>query len=341
MICLLSNISCGIITYQYLPPVTGISTSMNSQAEVRLPDAADVISFYFLNGRYPYISIANFSGAYFDRYEVHYKIYMSNEQGLVAITDADRTRINPQLQNDFAALDKLTQSKTSVGNNTFRDMGFYELNYDVAYNLVRSNGYGAFTLKPANGYFINSNDLTEEISTTLNADVKTITKTGNFVYTYASLYIVCFNFDDQNLSRFYSSPALINTFFLPAPPSNILITQLNLYALVNNYADDNWNGTWTTAANPITTATITLGRTKYFYFSARNLPSDATTKALTATSSDVSIAEIDYAKNRPPSMLDDLEAFVVKGINNGTVTIKVEAMDGSNVSTSFELEVVP
>ncbi|MDR2841847.1 MAG: Ig-like domain-containing protein, partial [Spirochaetaceae bacterium] len=113
----------------------------------------------------------------------------------------------------FEPYTNANNNSTSSIDSLFTNRHYFQISYDNAGNLLRSNSNGAFILKP-DAYFIQSDDLlTTEPTTALNYDV--VNNSSNKVYRYASMYIAAVDFNPQTLTPIYSSPAFINIFLLP------------------------------------------------------------------------------------------------------------------------------
>jgi hypothetical protein len=84
------------------------------------------------------------------------------------------------------------------------------------YDLYRSTGNNLFTPKPADRYFLNTDELnkSENITSNTNADV-TDKSDASPRYTYAAFFIVAAGIDLSTYSQIYSTPAFVGVLRLP------------------------------------------------------------------------------------------------------------------------------
>jgi hypothetical protein len=234
-------LSCGIEAYHYLAPVPSgnITTSMNEQATIVLP---------------------NVSSSDFTHFVMYYRIYISysNRQGL-SLSASDLREINPALYSDYTSLSSYTSTSTTTTVNIasvmtnrgyqplyFGDSGgpsinvltspgeqiqlhfpqSYDLNNPPYLNrgnggvmrLQRSNGDGTFSLLPAHRYFLNTEDLNKDgnISSTINADVVVPYGSGNTRHAWVTIYIATAGINEQTYTPIFSIPSFVGIFLLPS-----------------------------------------------------------------------------------------------------------------------------
>ncbi|MDR2796205.1 MAG: hypothetical protein LBB47_05795, partial [Spirochaetaceae bacterium] len=230
---LVVSISCGIEDYQYLSPAALVSSTLNSNAVIRLPDGSTV-SIDFNNGQIPTIAIPG--GMAFGRdYEIYYRIYLSDKLMDTVNTDAARQDANSTLAADWTAMDSYTVDSNNLSSGVaslFTNRKYYSLQRDASSYLIRSDGNGAFSPKPDNRRFTTSDDLfdPQNLTTSVNADVAAAASGVTPAYAYASMYVVMRDFNPQTLNPVYSSLAFVNIFLLPADTSlqNIPVTGITL-----------------------------------------------------------------------------------------------------------------
>jgi hypothetical protein len=223
--------SCGIDSYSYLPQVSSVTSTMNSNAVIQLPNGGGAITIDFASGQIPKITGA--TGGLNDTFEIYYRIYVSDVMAQTVNTTTIRNNVNPTLASDWSAFEPYTieSNNITVGSTIFTNRKYYPLEVNSAGNLVRSNGGGAFTPKPDNKLFQMNADLVnaENLTDNINKDVQNKTgMTGNDRYAYASMYIIMRGFDDTTLNPYYGAPVFINIFLLPGEVSGSSTTPTSL-----------------------------------------------------------------------------------------------------------------
>jgi hypothetical protein len=225
--------SCGMENYIYLEPISSISTTLNSKAEVRLPSSPDVITIDFTVGRIPSITVRDQTKSLGSDYEIYYRIYLSDKLQPTVNTREIRNDVNPALEADWAAFEPYTvesNNRSSSVASLVTSRKYYSIETDSSY-LRRSDGNGAFNPKPSNKlWFETSDDLFDSANLTdnLNADVAGM-RSGTPMYAYVSMYIVMRAFDPQTLSPIYSAPTFINIFLLP---SNVPVVSISGVSII-------------------------------------------------------------------------------------------------------------
>ncbi|MDR1362991.1 MAG: Ig-like domain-containing protein [Spirochaetaceae bacterium] len=228
-------VSCGIDSYSYLSPVVTVSSTLNSQAVIRLPDAPDVITMDFTTGKPPNMTIANQTKDLGSDYEIFYRIYLSDKMEMTVNTSTIRSTVNSALDSDWTALEPYTVDSNNLSSSVltaFTTRKYYSVLTASNGNLTRSNGNGAFNPAPSDRLFMTSDDLINKanISDNINADVQDNTSMADGAqrYVYASMYIAMRGFDQLTLNPFYSSPTFINIFLLPASVPSVPVTGVSL-----------------------------------------------------------------------------------------------------------------
>jgi hypothetical protein len=227
------NISCGIDSYTYLDPVTNITSTLNSKAVIRLPNATDVITIDFSPGLNPTMTVSEPSRTLNSDYSIYYRIYLSDSMQQTVNTDAIRNTVNPTLASDWTAFEPYTIDSNNLSGQVatlFSNRKYYPIEVNSAGQLIRSTNNGAFAPKPDDRFFINSTELTdrENMTATVNADVADKSGAIGRLYTYVSMYIVMTTFDVNNLTPIFSSPAFINVFLLPDPFTSVPATNISI-----------------------------------------------------------------------------------------------------------------
>jgi uncharacterized protein YjdB len=303
VIALLSSISCGVDSYTYLSPVAVITATFNSNAEIRLPNAPDIITIDFTTGKPPSISVVNQSKTYGEDYEIFYRIYLSDKLEQTINTDTTRKIVNSALDSDWTALEPYTVDSNNLSSSVltaFTNRKYYSVLKDSSGNLLRSNGNGKFNPAPSDRFFMTSDDLTNRANITdnINADVQdnTTMSDGAQRYVYASMYIVMRSFDQLTLTPIYSAPAFINVFLLPANVPVVYVTGVSLSPS-------------TATANPAIKLTATV------------TPSNATDIGVTWSLDKQGIADIQVLSNNT--------AIISSVAGSGLVRVTVKTNDGS------------
>ncbi|MDR2344165.1 MAG: Ig-like domain-containing protein [Spirochaetaceae bacterium] len=216
------SVSCGIEDYKYLSPASLVSSTLNSNAVIRLPDGSTV-TIDFTNGQIPTLSIPN--GMEFNReYEIYYKIYLSDKLMATVNTDTARQDVNPTLDTDWTAMNSYTVDSNNLSSGVaslFTNRKYYAVRVSASGNLMRSDGNGAFSPKPADRLFTTSDDLLDPdyLTSSVNADVAAAKSGVIPSHAYASMYLVMRDFNPQTLNPVYSSLTFTNIFLLPAGAS--------------------------------------------------------------------------------------------------------------------------
>lgn len=222
-------VSCGIDDNKYLSPASLVSSILNSNAVVRLPDGS-TMAIDFTNGQIPTLTIPG--GMEFGRdYEVYYKIYLSDKLMDTVNTDSARQDVNPTLAADWTAMYNYTVDSNNLSSGVttlFNNRKYYALQIGSSNRAVRSNGGGSFDPKPDDRLFTTSDDLlnTDYLTSNVNADVAAARSGVTPSYAYTSMYVVMRDFNPQTLNPVYSSLTFINIFLLPSGTSlqNIPVT---------------------------------------------------------------------------------------------------------------------
>ena len=230
---------CGLEDYPRLYPIpqSNVSTSFASKAIVRIPNE---------NTPPP-----------FSHFVIFYRVYRTaapNESP----GPANFNEINSVLNTDYNAVRPMIDSDTIVNTNMdtfFSGRGYKYLQISGAnidsvlsasvlgktlefdfpgnisnglptmkidsteYTLLRSNGNGTFTPRPADRLFVNESDLraAEYLNDQFNADVERSNTTDTFPYTYAAMFIAAVGINPSSYSYIYSTPTLIHVFELTGP----------------------------------------------------------------------------------------------------------------------------
>jgi hypothetical protein len=224
-------LSCGIEKYYYLPqiPESNITTSLNTEAYVNLPDITSD-DFYYAGS-----------------YTIFYRIYISN---FPTESSTELSQISPSLSSDYNAFSQITNpANTSAitSLNTFRNRNYFELEFegiDIAGMLPKSggalqisfptypgdyprasiNGGQEYRLRRSNQLispepredlsFRNTPQLRvyENANANINADVAG--RSGEMQYAYVSMYIVAVGTNPDNFTSIYSKPTHISVFRL-------------------------------------------------------------------------------------------------------------------------------
>jgi hypothetical protein len=228
--------SCGIEAYHYLDPVPSgnITSSMNDRATIILP------------GSMP---------SDFTHFALYYRIYISysNRTGF-SLSQNDLRDINPTLASDYASLNSYTNTSTTTTVNIASVMsnrgynplylevgssyssthltggGTVRLDFSVASDpylvdtsgsiryLIRSDGGGAFTPRPADRRFVNRSELHNpaNINPNTNADVVAPSGSGGTSHAYAAIYIASAGINEQaGYTPLFSIPSFVGIFLLP------------------------------------------------------------------------------------------------------------------------------
>jgi hypothetical protein len=233
--------SCGIESYYYLPPVPSgnITTSMNEQAVIRLP---------------------NFNIAYFSSFTMYYRIYTSysNDVGF-SLSRENLQRINSTLYSDYSYIEPYTSSTNSASANAsiMTNRGYQPLFFESAsggdissdiltdpgselriafpqpspsypypylnysgrtWYLKRSNGGGSFSPVPADRYFLNTSALNDHnnLTATINADVVNVSGSSSGTrHAYVAVYIITSGLNEQAYTPIFSIPTFVGIFLLP------------------------------------------------------------------------------------------------------------------------------
>jgi hypothetical protein len=230
------SVSCGIDDYKYLSPASLVSSTLNSNAVIRLPDGSTV-TINFINGQIPTVSIPG--GLDFGReYEIYYRIYLSDKLMDTVNTKETREDVNPTLAADWTEMEKYTIDSNNLSSSVatlFTNRKYYSLQIGSSSHAVRSNGNGAFDPKPADRLFTTSDDLfnADYLTSSVNADVAPAKSGVTPEYAYASMYIVMRDFNPQTLNPVYSSITFINIFLLPSgaglqniPATGVTVSQV-------------------------------------------------------------------------------------------------------------------
>ncbi|MDR2444530.1 MAG: Ig-like domain-containing protein [Spirochaetaceae bacterium] len=226
-------VSCGIDDSKYLSPASLVSSTLNSNAVVRLPDGS-TLTIDFTNGQIPTLAIPG--GMDFGReYEIYYKIYLSDILMDTVNTDSAREDVNPTLRTDWTAMYNYTVDSNNLSGGVatlFTNRKYYSLQVGSSNRAIRSDGNGAFDPKPASRLFTTSDDLfnSDYLTSSFNADVAAAKSGVTPSYAYASMYVVIRDFNPQTLNPVYSSITFINIFLLPSGTNlqNIPVTGLTV-----------------------------------------------------------------------------------------------------------------
>ncbi|MDR0685402.1 MAG: Ig-like domain-containing protein [Spirochaetaceae bacterium] len=219
VLCLVTLVvSCGIDDNKYLSPASLVSSMLNSNAVVRLPDGS-TLTIDFTNGQIPTLTVPS-SMEFGREYEIYYRIYLSDKVMETVNTDSAREDVNPTLATDWTAMYNYTVDSNNLSGGVaslFTNRKYYALQLGSSNRAIRSTGNGAFDPKPADHLFTTSDDLfnSEYLTNSVNADV-TAAKSGvTPSYAYASMYVVIRDFNPQTLNPVYSSITFVNIFLLP------------------------------------------------------------------------------------------------------------------------------
>jgi hypothetical protein len=238
-------VSCGIESYLYLAPIDegNISHQLNTSATVIFPPRD---SFMAQFGNYfthftiyyrIYVSDINQTGS-IETDEIrssinsalysdfsYFKSYTTSDTTTTSIGPLFRNRNYYPLwlyNNDIEGiLDSDALGRTMTVDFTPTQALYPVLSFGntEVYSLYRSNGndYGYTLFNPLpDRYFINSTELnrSENITSSLNADVVNKSGISGERYTYVSMYIVAAGVD-TNFTPIYSRPTHIGIFRLP------------------------------------------------------------------------------------------------------------------------------
>jgi hypothetical protein len=239
-------LSCGMEDYLYLYPVPAgdITTTLNTMAAFKLPDI-NLDTFYYFT-RFViyyriYISdIAESAAIAIGNLSTINGTLSTDYNALAPYTNSDTT-ISTSLATIFKNrgyytlavfeedLDNiLSKSRLNTDGDQLKD-NFVTIDFspapgalpviivnETSYSLYRSNGDGAFEPAPQERYFRNTSELnrTENIKTSINADVADKTNISGPRYAYVSMYIVAMG-TDSNYTAIYSQPTHISFFRLP------------------------------------------------------------------------------------------------------------------------------
>jgi hypothetical protein len=229
-------LSCGLEDIPILDPVpqSNVRQDMNNRATVQIP------SYY--------------SGSPLSRFEIYYRIYVSDVLQASTTTDT-YSAINSALASHYSTFRSYIDSTTHLSidmDSIFQGRGYKNLYiegdryassvltpsvqgstlvFDFSsskvptmtigsneYTLWRSNGGGLFSPQPPDRLFFNREELYREsnINNTINADVENKSGiTGGRYYTYAAMFITAVGVNPATFSNIYSTPALIHVFLLP------------------------------------------------------------------------------------------------------------------------------
>ncbi|MDR0409205.1 MAG: Ig-like domain-containing protein [Spirochaetaceae bacterium] len=303
-----SLFSCGIESYSYLPPVISVSSTMNSQAVIHLPDAPDVIAIDFTTGKPPNMTISNQTKDLGSDYEIFYRIYLSDKMEMTVNTDTTRKNVNSTLDSDWTALEPYTIDSNNLSSSVFTaftNRKYYSLQTASNGNLLRSNGNGAFNPLPESRLFVADDDLVNRANITenINADVQdnSSMSDGTQRYVYVSMYIAMRGFDQLTLNPFYSSPAFVNVFLLPASVPSVGVTGVTLTPPQ-------------AAANPAVKLTAAV------------LPANATNSGVEWS--------VDIPANARIRVLENNTAIISSISGSGTVRVTVRTNDGGYTASS-------
>ncbi|MCL2833001.1 MAG: hypothetical protein FWD78_07520 [Treponema sp.] len=233
---IVTGVSCGIEDYPYIfpVPVGNIHNEFTSRVTINLPNYGSGDNSYFTN------------------YIIFYRIYIS-DYDTQSGSETEFPRISSSLNSDYQRVKPYIANDSMVSNNIaslFRSLNYYMLsiesrdidnflsnssfgkelaidfsndsipfmtiNSGVKYNLLRYKG-GENTPLPANRYFLNASDLTDEnniADTVINSDV-TDKPGSERKYTYVSMFIVASGLNPQTFNQIFSSPALVGVLKLP------------------------------------------------------------------------------------------------------------------------------
>jgi len=217
--------SCGIEEYYYLPqvPESNITRLSNTEAKIIIPSIGTLPGdvFYYATG-----------------YTIFYRIYISGSYTTGEITTTSQMdQINTSLTNDYNTFYPYTTTNNTlvISENTFRNRGYYALEFSSNYTIPKSGGILEFEF-PAAGVpiakianinynllrtssapqpdrnFFYSTELNQIANSSNNPDVARNTSEG---YAYVSMYIVAVGTNQDNFTPIYSKPTHINIFRLP------------------------------------------------------------------------------------------------------------------------------
>ena len=241
VLCLVTLVvSCGIDDNKYLSPASLVSSMLNSNAVVRLPDGS-TLTIDFTNGQIPTLTLPG--GMEFGReYEIYYRIYLSDKVMDTVNTDSAREDVNPTLATDWTAMYNYTVDSNNLSGGVaslFTNRKYYALQLGSSNRAIRSTGNGAFDPKPADRLFTTSDDLfnSEYLTNSVNADVAAAKSGVTPSYAYASMYVVIRDFNPQTLNPVYSSITFVNIFLLPfgtnlqnIPVTGVTVSQVSPHA---------------------------------------------------------------------------------------------------------------
>jgi hypothetical protein len=302
------SLSCGMEDYKYLSPASLVSSSMNSNAVVRLPDGSTV-TIDFTIGQIPTLSISD-SMDFGRDYEIYYRIYLSDILEDTVVTDEKRQGVNPTLASDWTAMYNYTVDSNNLSANVsslFTNRRYYALQMGSSRHPVRSDGNGAFDPKPDDRLFTTSDDLfnPDYLTSSVNADVVAARSGVTPRYAYASMYVVMRDFNPQTLNPIYSSLTFVNIFLLPSGTSlqNVPVTGVTVSEVSRQ------------------SAAVKLR--------AAVTPDNASDKTIVWTVSDKSVAGI--------RSLADSNAIVYSNVlSPGSVTVTATTTDGA-FSASYQV----
>ncbi|MDR3355674.1 MAG: Ig-like domain-containing protein [Spirochaetaceae bacterium] len=349
------SVSCGIEDYKYLSPATLVSSTLNSNAVVRLPDGSTV-TIDFTTGQIPTLTIPN--GMEFGReYEIYYRIYLSDKLMDTVNTDSARQDVNPALASDWTAMDSYTVDSNNLSSGVaslFNNRKYYSLQQGASNYLIRSNGNGAFSPKPDDRLFTTSDDLfnPDYLTTSINADVAPAKSGVSVSYAYASMYVVVRDFNPQTLNPVYSSITFINIFLLPdgsgvqnIPVTGVTIAQVSFNTsavrLKANITPDNASNKsvdWS-VSNETAAGIRTLADNSAIVYSKTAGPNNVTVTAKTTdggyaanqtvTLSGIAVTSID-------SIVPASLALIIGVTPTGTLTASVLPAGANNTSVTWE-----
>jgi hypothetical protein len=224
--------SCGIEEYYYLGavPVGNINSNIDQGVTVNLP---------------PYTE------SYFTGFAIFYHIYTSNYPPAgVTIYEGNLSQISSSLSSDHAAIKPVTTTDVPSGvsiDSLFSRRNYYTMSVDganidqllnnsggftfsinfpdpqgtstlttggVPYTILRSNGYGRFTVSPDRYFNFHTDLIADPAYPNINMDVTG----GAASYRYVSMYIAAAGMHPNNLTPIYSNPTWLGVYALRPPP---------------------------------------------------------------------------------------------------------------------------
>ena len=234
--------SCGLDDYPFLYPIpqANVRTEMNTSAIVDLSryDSSNINFSYFAIFYRIFVSDMDQLAPSAGNFSVINPTLAHNFNTVLPHIDNDTSTANMDnlFRNmRFRHLVFANADINGVLNSSFFDRPLEDrkLHFDFGssqqnpvmrlgndeYILMRSNGNGSFSPRPADRLFRNTVELRSaaNINDQFNADVadKANIAEALRLHTYAAMFIVAVGFNPQTLSEFYSTPALIHVFQLP------------------------------------------------------------------------------------------------------------------------------